>query len=200
MNTLKAGVFILESTYLEDEEAKDREGILLKELLQLIKIDVSYRYIRTKKELKEMLKVFKESNYKYLHLACHGDCNGLGLTFDEVTFMELSTYLGKNLDQRRLFLSACSVTNDNLKENLSKSGLLSLVGCSEDVNFHDAAIFWAAFYRLIFKEDTIKNKAIEDTIKKLSNVFQVNITGYIKFKNKFNYRNFVETDTNTSNL
>lgn len=200
MTNVRNGVFIIESNKIEDEEVGDREGVLVKEILDLIGIENKYYYIRTKKEMKKMLSIFRESGFKYLHIACHGNDSCLGLTLGSLTFKELGDYLGEGLEKRRLFLSACMVANKHLKEALTGTGLLSILGCNNEVGFHDAAIFWASFYRLIFKsdEETVKNKVIEDTVEKLSNIFNVPITGFVRKKNKMDYNVLVDIQKEVS--
>ena len=71
-------------------------------------------YIRTKRELKAILEQFLASKYRYLHLSCHGNRNSMGTTLDSIPFSELGPLIAPYLDRRRLFVSACSMTNDAL--------------------------------------------------------------------------------------
>jgi hypothetical protein len=74
------GVFIIESTTLVDEEEGRQEGDALRAILQLAKRNVIYRYVRTEKELRKFLDQFHRSRFRYLHLACHGNDEEIGLT------------------------------------------------------------------------------------------------------------------------
>lgn len=204
MSTLNNGVFIIESNYFKKEQAGDLEGVLLKELLQLIGVQCQYYYIRTKDELKFLLKEFQESNLKYLHISCHGDENGIALTLDEdISLKELASFLGTKLQKRRLFISACSITNGKIDKEFKNTGLRSIIGTNHKVDFYDAAVFWASFYRFIFKlekgdkdieKKPIYNDLIADTIKRLSKVFGVYVTFFVKLKNNNGYRIEIKTD------
>ncbi|MFD0824445.1 hypothetical protein ACT8ZR_02095 [Neobacillus sp. M.A.Huq-85] len=108
---LKPSVFIIESLYFEQEEEGIFEGKILTEMLKLLGVEVDYFYIRTREELKIMIRKFEESNFKYLHLSCHGDPFGIDLTLEnnEVSFDELNQMFENEMNNRRLFLSSCSV-------------------------------------------------------------------------------------------
>ena len=84
-------LFIIESLTFRDEERKRFEGSILSDILALSgKNDVKYFYIRTEKELKAALKKFAYSEYRYLHISCHGDRAGIGLTLDSMSFEEFA--------------------------------------------------------------------------------------------------------------
>lgn len=105
----------------------------------------------------------------------------MGLILDEVSFEELASLLGI-IEKRRVFFSACSVVNAALKDALKRYAPRSIVGPNHDVGFYDAAIFWASFYRLVFKanDDRMSNENIIEIIKKISPIFEVYITMFIK--------------------
>ena len=60
----KPDVFIIESLSLEDEKKGFFEGRALKRILNFSNKKVSYYYIRTKKELEEIILLFERSNYR----------------------------------------------------------------------------------------------------------------------------------------
>src|ERR1700684_1392263 len=98
------GVFIIESTDDDDEEHDRKEGKALTAMLELAKRPVLYRYIRTKKELDKMLKQFHGTTYRYLHLACHGNADEIGLNCDDLNLEQLADRLARVLDQRPVFI------------------------------------------------------------------------------------------------
>ena len=69
-------IFIIESLELENEDQNLLEGHRLKEMLALSDKQCKYYYLRTEREFREILKEFKKSNFRYLHLSCHGDKRG----------------------------------------------------------------------------------------------------------------------------
>jgi len=107
----KAAVFLLESNTLSDEKSGDAEGEILSKILHLSRVETKYFYFRTKRELKMLLKEFQDSSFRYLHIACHGDSDGMATTFDDLSFSELSGLIVPFINRRRVFLSACAMTN-----------------------------------------------------------------------------------------
>ncbi len=154
--TTKPKVFIIESLDFEDEEKKRFEGYIISDILRLSKIETKYYYIRTKSEFKEVISKFYDSDYRYLHISCHGGANGdsIWTTMDEIKFDELALILEGNLYRKRLFLSSCSVVNQKLaKTVIPKTECFSIIGPKKDIEFRDAAIMWASFYHLMFKKN-----------------------------------------------
>src|SRR6202795_4461765 len=104
----KPELFIVESLKLEDEREKLYEGRIISEILSLSGKTCEYYYIRTKRELNQILKTFSASKYRYLHLSCHGNANSMATTLDSIPFSELGPLIGPSLDRRWLFGWACS--------------------------------------------------------------------------------------------
>ena len=110
----KPKVFIIETLNFEDEEKFRFEGGILSDILSLSGIETKYFYIRTAKEFKEVVSQFNKSQFRYLHISCHGGKNSVWTTLDEITYQELSIILKDKLNKKRLFLSACSPRNSPL--------------------------------------------------------------------------------------
>lgn len=70
-------VFIIESLEFEDESEDRFEGKMLSHALRLSGKEPIYFYIRTRRELDEVLDFFEDSSYRYLHLSCHGSANSM---------------------------------------------------------------------------------------------------------------------------
>ncbi len=64
-------VFIIESLHFDDENESRYEGSFLSQILHLGGKKPLYYYIRTKRELTEVLRIFKASGYRYLHFSYH---------------------------------------------------------------------------------------------------------------------------------
>ena len=113
----KYGVFIIESMDIDNEMDGKLDGLTLKSILDLCDIPNMYFYIRTRIELEYIIEKFKESNFGFLHLACHGNEKGLGFTYDEINFEELESIIGIYMYRRRLFLSACKAARFELAQH-----------------------------------------------------------------------------------
>lgn len=126
----KPELFIIESLTLKDEKAGRQEGEILSRMLRLAgKTGTRYYYIRTRLELEEMIDLFDESDYRYLHISCHADSHGMATTFENISFAELGEMLAPCLQGRRVFVSACEMAHENLaKQLLPQTGCYSLIG------------------------------------------------------------------------
>lgn len=142
----KPEVFIIESLDPDDEGNGRFEGAILSQTLRLHGKSPKYRYVRNVEDFKKALRSFGKSEYRYLHLSCHGDSEGLELTDQyEIDFDELANMLQPYLKGRRLFVSACSMVHEELaNEVIPKSGCFSVIGPTEDIGFADAAVFWSS--------------------------------------------------------
>jgi len=83
----KPRVFIVESLRFADEKQDLFEGKIVSQILALSCSPSEYVYLRTKKELEEVMDHFEESGYRYLHFSCHGNSNKLSLTLDDCLLM-----------------------------------------------------------------------------------------------------------------
>lgn len=158
-NITQPEVFVIESLDFDDEKHDRYEGKLIARMLALSGKKCKYIYIRTRQELKSILKQFSKSKYRYLHLSCHGNSESMFTTLDCIPFTELKVILKPHLRNRRLFVSACSMTNTALaKQLMPDSGCISILGPQEEILFSDAAILWASLYHVMFSADATQMK------------------------------------------
>jgi len=186
----KAEVFIIESLEFADEEKDRLEGKFLSHILRLRGKRPKYYYIRTKKELEEVLKLFKQSAYRYLHLSCHGDPTSISTTLDCISFRELGQLAKPYLRKKRLFISACSAVNIDLTKNIiPPSGCLSTIGPVTDIGFPDAAIIYASFYHLVFKRRASKmtRKDVASVLQKVADTFEISFN-YFSISKKHGFK------------
>lgn len=172
----KPEVFIIESLTLDDEKAGRQEGDIISRMLHLAgKVDTQYYYIRTVRELEEMIDLFDDSGHRYLHISCHANQNSMATTFDVVPYAKLGAMLRPCLDGKRVFVSACQMASDNVAAELLKgSGCYSLIGPKKNIAFDDAAAFWVSFYHLMFKANELKmtRENLQQRIKDLSAIYE----------------------------
>ena len=148
----KPELFIIESLELNDEKKGYFEGKILSDMLNLSEKKCIYYYIRTRTELIEILDEFYMTDYRYLHLSCHASRRKMATTFDSISFSDLGELLRDIGEDRRIFLSACSMSNKSLADAvIPQSRCYSILGPSTPVHFDDAAVFWTSFYHLMFK-------------------------------------------------
>jgi hypothetical protein len=188
MSTTAPDVFIIESLDLEDEGCDRPEGRRIADMLRLGKKNCQYYYVRTKREVKELLKVFQASRYRYLHLSTHGVVErnhklvGLSTTFDQIRTDELGELLRPYINRRRVFLSACNAGSKSMATALLHDTTChSVMAPCRSVGFGDMAIFWVAFYYAMFQQDNAKmnNTRIEETGTAAAKLFKIHMKLFI---------------------
>ncbi|ANL33942.1 hypothetical protein [Rhizobium phaseoli] len=191
----KADVFIIESLDPDDEGNGRFEGSVISSILRLHGKQPKYRYVRTREEFEEALVEFGKSRYRYLHISAHGDTEGLCTTnLESVDFDELGDMLRPYLNDKRLFLSACSMVHEDMAAYvIPKTGCFSVMGPEDDIEFHRAALFWASLYHLMFLKDAEKfsRPRLIETLTKVSDLFEVNIKFFYRSQSA---RGFGEAD------
>ena len=185
-------LFIVESLKIKDEEEYRQEGDIVSRMLRLSgKKDTIYFYIRTRRELEKMIDRFGKSNYRYLHISCHANPHEISTTYDTIPNSKLSDMLLHQLHNRRVFVSACEMANEELASKLfAKSEILSFAGPIVRIGFDDAAAFWVSFYHLIFKidEDSMAGENVRDILNKLSVIFNVKMNYFVRSKSYRGYK------------
>ena len=148
-------VFIMESLSKADEAAHRYEGQRLADVLRLSGKNPKYIYFQSKKELPHLLKLFKESNYRFLHISCHASDEAIYTTNDEIPYAEAAKIFKDYLKERRAFFSACELGNEMFCDLIAgnNKGMHSIVAPAEKIFFDHAAAIWAAFYVSIFSHN-----------------------------------------------
>jgi hypothetical protein len=111
-------------------------------------------------------------------ISCHGSEDGLSLALDDISFAEFGKMARPYLKDRRLFFSACSIAKKELaKSIMTWDGCFSLIGPTNDIRFSDAAIMWASFYHLVFKDNkkAMKREGVSRALQKVCNAFGTSI-------------------------
>lgn len=175
----EAEVFIIESLEFDDERNHLFEGRIISDILALSGKQCAYYYIRTKRELVEVLQHFSSLHYRYLHLSCHGGNNSVYTTLDRIPFREFGSLIAPYIKNRRLFVSACSATNEHFADSVMPgSGCYSILGPDQDILFSDAAVLWASFYHVMFRADSnaMKYAVIKAKAQEVANMYRVRLT------------------------
>ena len=87
-------LFIIESLQLEDERDGVQEGDIIARMLQVAgKQRTRYYYIRTRREIEEIIPIWGRSKLRYLHITCHANKYGIHTTFDFISYRDLEKFL-----------------------------------------------------------------------------------------------------------
>lgn len=163
----RATVCIVESLgFLQ--ESTHREGEIIARTLRLSGKESHYSYLRTRDEFAAFAEQFGNSEHRYLHLSCHGNETGFGVTTGFFSATDLAAVLAPHVNKRRVFLSVCLAAESVFARTLLKqSSCWSVLAPVNVISFDDAAIFWTAFYHLIFKKnpDAMKRTDIEAVVE-----------------------------------
>jgi hypothetical protein len=176
-------VFIMETLSFQDKLSEHAEGSFLAHVLKYSRRKQKYFYFRTIDELKAIAKKFGQSGYRYLHISCHANEDGIATTLGSITYAKLGKILGPHLRGRRVFFSACGAANQQCADALMKeTGCFSVMGPSKDVRFDDSAIVWASFYHEVFRfpdeeganrVSALKRQNLVDTAQRLAQFYNV---------------------------
>jgi hypothetical protein len=183
-------VFIIESLELDDEDMERTEGQFLSHILRLDDKHPRYRYIRSLYDLKKTLKEFDDCGYRYLHFSSHGDKSSIKTTFDRIDFRTFGNVVRGHLVEKRLFVSACKATNEDLaKEIFRNPGCISLIGPQRSPYFGQAAVFWASFYHTMFEinEHRMIKDDIKPTLLALKSLFKLRLNYFTRNDNEVGF-------------
>ena len=176
-----AEVFIIESLRKDDRKAGLLEGEVISTILRMGGRNPLYRFVRTREQFIDAIEEFGACRYRYLHLSCHGNAHSFEFYFGPMRFTEFADLVRRKLQKRRLFVSACQSVNRRLVRLLiPSSGCISIIGPYELIDFDVAAVIWASYYYLAFKNDqtSMKRKMILRRLRKLTKLFKTNLNYY----------------------
>lgn len=147
-----ADVFIIESLTPEDEAANRLEGQRIADFLRLAGKQPHYYYFHSKNELPSLLDLFRQSDYRFLHMSCHASMDAVATTKDQISYAEFARICAGYLPLRRAFFSACELGNELFSTCLAarNKGMHSIVAPAEHIFFDHAAAIWSTFYVSVF--------------------------------------------------
>ena len=171
-------VFILESLKEEDEQLVRYEGRSLSEMLRLAGKRPHYHYFQHERELPDLIRLFRLSQCRFLHVSCHGGgAAGTDVIFRSgpISYLRFAQLFSGHLKLRRIFFSACELGNELFAVPLAgrNKGMHSIVAPAAPVDFHQAAALWTAFYISMFAEDdsAMTHDAVEKRLAALRTLF-----------------------------
>ncbi|OSI16923.1 hypothetical protein, partial [Neisseria dumasiana] len=172
-------VFIIESLHKQDSEDK-YDGKKLYTALKLSGKNPKYFQIENQFELKEVLKIFKESKYRFLHISCHASKNTIELTDEVLFYKDFSKLFDGIFNQHRLFISACELGNEEVMTTLMKDHLgklHSVIAPKTKISFNHAYSFWITFYIAIFEKNQtiITSKSMKAIIQNFTKLLPLSI-------------------------
>ncbi len=193
-------VFIIESL----QRQYGRYGKLLADNIRASGKNPIFTTVSNKDELIHSLLLFKASEYRYLHIICHGTEDSIALadansfneempnaTTERINAEDFTSCFPKGLGSFRLFCSSCSLGNQNFVESILQlcNSLCSVAAPCEEINENKALYVWTTFYQQIFAREIGNNKLISSDVKRFLQE-SVNI-----FNENFQY-SYSHTDNN----
>ena len=193
---VRAEVFIVESLGKDDR----REGKIIESILRMGGKHPVYRFVRTNDDLKDAIEEFRASKYRYLHVSSHGNDNEFYFRFGALRFKDFADLLRTNLRHRRLFVSACECVNSRFAKLLIPSSkCYSIIGPYEAIDFDVAAVMWASYYYLAFRNDqtSMNRRRILRRLKRLTSLFRVNLNYYFPNRRRIKRKRLTGTQRPT---
>lgn len=174
-------LFIIESC---NRSANDflPEGTQLVESLLRIGKQPIFVSVKNEDELARALEMFKASNYRYLHLSCHGSDSSLTLSesgnLSYRRFVELSKDC---FNDKRIFFSACELGNETFSNEIAmnNTAIQSVIAPINKMSSIISESFWRAFYTSIFKPEI---QIVENNELSTLQIKEVNNLTFAKIK------------------
>lgn len=175
MSLTQSEVFIIESL----PDTHPHEGENLCAILQMMKKTPIYRSVKNADEFEKAIDEYKNSQYRYLHISCHGDksliCFADKSYVDYLGFGHLFVKDVHPLPMTRIFFSACCLGNPELSKIIMSSNpaIHSIVAPRKRIPFSTALAVWSTFYVKAFSwnQRGISEKTILMTMRQISNLF-----------------------------
>jgi hypothetical protein len=179
------------------QEGSLKEGEIISRTLRLSEKPAHYTYLRSSDEMKAFVKEFGQSEHRYLHVSCHGNASTFFTTTGRMSAVDFAELLAPHVDNRRVFLSACQAAQSEFaKSLLSNSECWSVLAPVDNIYFDDAAIFWSAFYHIMFKDnpDSMNRSGIERTVKKCADLINAEFRLFFPEDGKVRSKTFGSTE------
>ena len=159
-----AEVFIIESLGADDVNNNRCDGKILESQLKLLGSKPKYRYVLNLSDLRKALLEFDKSEYRFLHMSCHGSEDKVFLAADQngETYEEFSRCFAGFTALSRITFSACRLGNYKLFDTFFglNKGVQSLAAPIKDLPFQSASLYWAAFYTKLMDECRSSNNHV----------------------------------------
>lgn len=170
-------VFIMESLRREDEFEDRLEGVTLARLLRLAGKNPKYHYFEDENELPYLIRLFRQSQYRYIHFSSHGSPTEVLLQNGSMTYQKFASYFKGHLQLRRAFFSSCSLGSEMFSEVMAgqNKGMHSIVAPAEPISFAHAAVIYQTLYVSLFVAESqqVKHEDIRLRLTALKNLYPV---------------------------
>lgn len=153
-------VLIVESVSPSDMIVGRNEGEGLKQVLSLLAVPCAVINVLSKADMLTALKVFRNGGFRHLHVSCHGNSKGIGLTDgDFIPWDELASMISQNCELvTSLSLSACESGCPQAAKSFEKFDVRPWVisGVKSKPSWGDSIVGWAVLFRKLQKGNSPK--------------------------------------------
>ncbi len=176
--------FILESLSPENEVDECYEGKILYDVLRTQGKKPKYYYFRTRRDLFGAAIAFRKSQYRYLHLSCHGTTTHVSISQQDILYSDFASCFPGYLNNRRAFISGCDLGNNSFAESLftKNTGMYSITAPTKKVLFSSAVVFWTSFYYLMntFDDKNMKSPAMDAVLEKITDLYEFPVAHFLR--------------------
>jgi hypothetical protein len=175
---MKLKVFIAESVSPKEFYNRDREGLVVEEIVRLLNGKPSYRIVLNTEFLRKAIKTASRNAYNVFHLACHGNEAGIGLTTVKPTISwdELADLFQETRNMPVvLVLSSCLGGNRGISRAFATRKIRPEVifGAEADkenvLTFPNACIAWPILYTSLAAMGN-NPESFKDAVKKMNHI------------------------------
>lgn len=159
-------LFIVESLKYSDVKI----GNLLANNLRSSGKNPIFMTVDGENSFKHAMKIFKTSNYRYLHIICHGNPSFISFYDEQSLSAEASETISydsfincfpPNLNGIRIFLAACELGNKNFSNAIMRSrhDIYSVIAPKNEILATQALYVWTTFYNQLFSSENANMKS-----------------------------------------
>ena len=156
-------VFIIESNYPSDFYEGKLDGAALKDVLTLMGIDVTLKYVLDIEHFGKAVTECCEGNFDILHISSHGDENGIALADNRCpNWQVFAQYFSKqNSCPDALIMAVCCGAASGIGEAMARveNGPEIIFGSTKSLKYVDYLVAWSILYRSFLKFRITKKAA-----------------------------------------
>ena len=143
-----------------------REGKLIKEFLDILKINAEHKRVKSKSHL---LKILEQANCPYIHISAHGSKDGIETSRGQVSVDDIVKLKQRRKGKRRvkfMFCSACQTGSTRLADAFQESLCKKYLAPKRDAYWTEIALTSLILYHALFHDKLTLNGAIRRAFEK----------------------------------